>query len=229
VEFEGEFRVPGRPEEVILRFADVERMARCMPGAVIDGRDEEGAWLGGMVVAFGPKRIKFKGKLTAETDPVTLSGSVQGRGAADLRAARVAVRIGYTVRADPEAPDASIVALKSAAELTGVLADFARTGGVPFATALMEEFSKRAAEEFARDALPPTAEAEPTRAEGVAVTLEASHAAATAAAPAPPTPSVPPPLIPAQPLHVHWLLWAVVKAKLLALLARLGLGPTAQR
>ena len=40
--FEGEFSVPGRPDDVIRRFADVQRMARCMPGAVIEGRDEEG-------------------------------------------------------------------------------------------------------------------------------------------------------------------------------------------
>ncbi|MBW8270033.1 SRPBCC family protein [Caldovatus aquaticus] len=216
MEFAGEFRVPGRPEEVILRFADVERMARCMPGAVVEGRDEEGAWLGAMVVAFGPKRIRFKGKLTAETDPATLSGRLQGRGTADLRAARVGFRVDYTVRADPDAPPerpASIVALRSAAELTGVLADFARTGGVAFANALMEEFSRRAAEEFARDLAPapPPAEA-------------AAGASATAsAAPAQP---VPPPA-PAQPLQAHRLLWTVVKAKLRALLAWLGLRPQA--
>ena len=61
--FEGEFRVPGKPDDVIRRFADVERMARCMPGAVIEGRDEQGNYLGGMLVAFGPKKIKFKGSV----------------------------------------------------------------------------------------------------------------------------------------------------------------------
>jgi carbon monoxide dehydrogenase subunit G len=215
MEFEGEFRVPGRPEEVILRFADVERMARCMPGAVVEGRDEEGAWLGAMVVAFGPKRIRFKGKLTAQTDPATLSGRLQGRGTADLRAARVGFRVDYTVRADPEAPPerpASIVALRSTAELTGVLADFARTGGIAFASALMEEFSRRAAEEFARDLAPPPAA-------GAADAV----AKAPAAAPAAPAP-VP---APAQPLQAHRLLWMVIKARLRALLAWLGLRPQA--
>ena len=51
--FEGEFRVPGRPEDVIHRFADVERMASCMPGAVLDKQDEDGAWHGGLLVTFG--------------------------------------------------------------------------------------------------------------------------------------------------------------------------------
>jgi carbon monoxide dehydrogenase subunit G len=58
--FEGEFRVPGTPDDVIRRFADVERMTRCMPGAVIDGRDEQGNYLGGMLVAFGPRRSSSK-------------------------------------------------------------------------------------------------------------------------------------------------------------------------
>ena len=34
--FEGEFSVPGKPLDVIRRFADVPRMAGCVPGAVLD-------------------------------------------------------------------------------------------------------------------------------------------------------------------------------------------------
>src|ERR1700759_2046705 len=149
--FEGEFSVPGKPAVVIQRFADVERMARCMPGAVIEGRDEEGNYLGGMLVAFGPKKIKFRGKVSVETDFAAHTGSLRGRGAADMRAARIEVRIAYALRDDPDATNATIVKLTSDAELGGVLADFARTGGVPFANALMKDFSRRVAEEFATD------------------------------------------------------------------------------
>jgi carbon monoxide dehydrogenase subunit G len=159
--FEGEFSVPGKPADVILRFADVERMARCMPGAVIEGRDEEGNYLGGMLVAFGPKRIKFKGRVAVETDPAALTGSLRGRGAADMRAARIEVRIAYALRDDPAAPGATLVKLTSDAELGGVLADFARTGGVPFANALMQDFSKRVAAEFTTEAPPQVAPADP--------------------------------------------------------------------
>ena len=150
--FEGEFSVPGKPAVVIQRFADVERMARCMPGAVIEGRDEEGNYTGGMLVAFGPKKIKFKGRVAVETDAAALTGSLRGRGAADMRAARIEVRISYALRDDPATTGATLVTLTSDAELGGVLADFARTGGVPFAKALMQDFSRRVAEEFATDA-----------------------------------------------------------------------------
>jgi uncharacterized protein len=149
--FEGEFSVPGKPDDVIRRFADVERMARCMPGAVIDGRDEQGNYLGGMLVAFGPKKIKFKGRVSVDTDLAAHTGSLHGRGAADMRAARIGVRINYALRDDPAASGSTLVKLTSEAELGGVLADFARTGGVPFANALMQDFSKRVAEEFATE------------------------------------------------------------------------------
>ena len=154
--FEGEFRVPGQPEEVIRRFADVERMASCMPGAVIDGRAEDGSYHGGLLVSFGPKKIKFKGRITCETDFESCTGKIHGRGAADMRAARVSVNLTYSLKADPQASaPTTIVALVSDAELTGVLADFARTGGQVFATALMEDFSRRAVAEFAKDSAAP--------------------------------------------------------------------------
>ena len=156
--FEGEFSVPGKPADVIKRFADVERMTRCMPGAVIDGRDEEGNYLGGMLVSFGPKKIKFKGRVAVENDSAALTGSLQGRGAADMRAARIAVRINYALRDDPGKAGATLVKLTSDAELGGVLADFARTGGVPFANALMQDFSRRVADEFANEQPEPAVE-----------------------------------------------------------------------
>ncbi len=159
--FEGEFSVPGKPDDVIRRFADVERMARCMPGAVIEGRDEDGNYQGGMLVAFGPKKIKFRGRVAVETDFAAHTGSLRGRGAADMRAARIEVRINYALRDDPGAQGATLVKLRSDAELGGVLADFARTGGVPFANALMQDFSKRVAEEFATEAPKQAASAEP--------------------------------------------------------------------
>jgi carbon monoxide dehydrogenase subunit G len=162
VHFEGEFRVPGTPDAVMGRFADVERMARCMPGAVIEGRGDDGSYLGAMVVAFGPKKINFRGRVSHEFDTVAHTGTLTGRGAADMRAARIGVKVTYTVRADPDAATAtSVVALVSDADLTGVLADFARTGGIPVANALMAGFAKRMAEEFAAET-PAVAAAAPT-------------------------------------------------------------------
>jgi carbon monoxide dehydrogenase subunit G len=150
--FEGSFSVPGRPGDVIRRFADVPRMARCMPGAVLEPQAEDGSWPGAMVVAFGPKKINFKGRVTTAFDFDALTGTLHGRGSADMRAARIGVKVGFTLRNDPAAAvPATVVDIVSDAELGGVLADFARTGGVAVANVIMADFAKRAADEFAQD------------------------------------------------------------------------------
>lgn len=151
--FEGEFRVPGHAAQVIRRFADVPRMARCVPGAVLEHQAEDGSWPGAMVVAFGPKKISFKGRVACEFDFAANTGFLHGRGAADMRAARIGVKVAFALRDDVDAATpTTIVKVTSDAELGGVLADFARTGGVAVANVLMQDFARRAADEFARDA-----------------------------------------------------------------------------
>lgn len=191
--FEGSFSVPGRPGDVIRRFADVPRMARCMPGAVLEPQAEDGSWPGAMVVAFGPKKINFKGRVTTAFDFDALTGTLHGRGSADMRAARIGVKVGFTLRNDPASPvPATVVDIVSDAELGGVLADFARTGGVAVANVIMADFAKRAADEFAKDEAP-----------------------ATGAEPAPSPAPV--------PLSAGNVLWAVIKAQLVRLGRALGL------
>jgi carbon monoxide dehydrogenase subunit G len=186
--FEGSFSVPGRPDDVIRRFADVPRMAKCMPGAVLEPQAEDGSWPGAMVVAFGPKKVNFKGRVTTAFDFDGLTGSLRGRGTADMRAARIGVKVGFTLRNNPSTPRPSTtVDIVSDAQLGGVLADFARTGGVAVANVIMADFARRAAEEFARDEMvvDPAAPTEPTGRQEAA------------------------------PLAVHSLLWVVIKTQLL--------------
>ena len=225
--FEGEFRVPGTPDAVMRHFADVERMARCMPGAVIEGRGDDGSYLGAMVVAFGPKKINFRGRVTHEIDTAAHSGTLTGRGAADMRAARIGMKITYTLRDDPAPAGGTIVALVSDADLTGVLADFARTGGIPVANALMAGFAKRMAEEFADETAP--VEAPTGAAAGAPTSVPSGAAVSTTTVPltAPtttPTQTMTPTTVAnVVPLAVHGLLWDIVKAKLLPLARWLGL------
>jgi len=216
--FEGEFKVPGKPADVIRRFADVPRMAGCMPGAVLEPQAEDGTWPGGMVVAFGPKKIKFKGKATVDFDFDALTGAVHGRGAADMRAARIGVKVSFALRDDPDADRATtIVKIVSDAELGGVLADFARTGGIAVANVIMADFAKRAADEFAKDDVP---EPEPV----VAAAPAEAVAAATPVEP-PPAPPVQPAMTqPAAPIQASGLVWVVIKAYLARIGRMFGIG-----
>lgn len=194
--FEGEFRVPGKAADVIRRFADVPRMARCMPGAVLEPQSEDGSWPGAMVVSFGPKKVNFKGRATCEFDFDALTGTVHGRGAADMRAARIGVKVAFALADDPAAATpTTIVKIISDAELGGVLADFARTGGIAVANVIMADFARRASEEFSRDETPTEPGPE------------------TAPAPSPPAPAI----------AAHGLAWAVIKAYFARLSKWLGL------
>jgi carbon monoxide dehydrogenase subunit G len=191
--FEGEFRVPGKAADVIERFADVPRMARCMPGAMLEPQAEDGSWPGAMVVSFGPKKINFKGKATCDFDTRALTGAVTGRGTADMRSARIGVKVAFALSdaTDSAAPE-TLVKIVSDAELGGVLEDFARTGGIAVANAIMADFARRASEEFAKDA------------------------------PAAPAASPPIPAQENAPLAGGGLIWVVIKAYWAKLLRALG-------
>ena len=216
MQFEGEFSVPGKPADVIRRFADVPRMSACMPGAVLEPQAEDGSWPGGMVVSFGPKKIKFKGKATVDFDFDALTGSVHGRGTADMRAARIGVKVAFTLRDDPESPKpATIVKVVSDAELGGVLADFARTGGIAVANVIMADFARRAADEFSKDEVPEPEAPPPPEPVAAAPAVDAPVAVVD---PPPPPPPVRPPPQPAAPLQASGLIWVVIKAYL----ARIG-------
>jgi carbon monoxide dehydrogenase subunit G len=213
--FEGEFSVPGTAADVIRRFADVPRMAGWMPGAVLEPQAEDGSWPGAMVVAFGPKKINFKGRVTTTFDFDALTGSLHGRGAADMRAARIGVKVGFTLRDDIVASvPTTVVKIVSDAELGGVLADFARTGGVALANVIMADFARRAAAEFAKDELPvaqpPAVGASPIHAEASAGRIPGQRLPTN-------LPSAP------FPLAAHTLLWAVLKAQFVRFGKWLGL------
>jgi len=209
--FEGKFRVPGKADDVIRRFADIPRMARCMPGAMLEPQAEDGTWPGAMVVAFGPKKISFKGRVSCDFDFAAHTGTLQGRGTADMRAARIGVKVAFALQDDPAAPDpTTVVEITSDAELGGVLADFARTGGIAVANVIMQDFARRAAEEFSNDASVPAI----TTAPNTSADAPQTQRADTAQPPPPATPTA---------LSAHGVLWAVIKQKLRRLAHWLGL------
>ncbi len=217
--FEGHFTVPGAPPDVMRRFADVPRMARCMPGAVLQPQAEDGSWPGAMVVSFGPKKLNFKGRATCHFDFDALTGNVQGRGAADQRAARIGVKVSFALENDPaSAEPTTLVKIVSDSELGGVLADFARTGGIAVANAIMADFARRAAEEFARDDSP----AQPTGGEPVPPAATSGVRTPEDAAAVPAHLAATPANAP--PLAAGGLLWIAVRAYLARLRRWLGLG-----
>lgn len=137
--FDDQFEVRAEPDAVMRRFMDVESIARCVPGVSLDGQDEHGNYLGTMTVAFGPKRVKFQGRMKCEFDAAARTGLLSGGGAAAGRSASVQMNSRFSVVAMGEGR--SRVEIASRTEMHGVLAQFATAGGAAVAKQLMEEFA----------------------------------------------------------------------------------------
>lgn len=151
IEIEDRFVVPAAPAEVMRRFSDVERIAQCLPGVALEGRDQEGYYLGTMTVAFGPKRVKFQGRVRCDFDLDGRRGTLAGAGSAAGRAATIRSHTAFSIHPHPDAgPDAnaSVVEVLSRTELHGVLAQFAAAGGAVLGRQIMRDFSERLAEEL---------------------------------------------------------------------------------
>lgn len=138
--FDNSFEVAGTPRKVIALFADTPLMAGFLPGAAAGERNEDGSWPATLTVAFGPKRITFRGTLTNTVDAAALSGTASGYASSDMRGAKMSVEMSYTLA---PASAGTLVTLVSEAELTGMLAEFAKTGGVVVTQALLAEFAGR--------------------------------------------------------------------------------------
>lgn len=140
--FETQFTVAGAPDAVAQYFADVPLMASFLPGASVEAPGADGSYPATLVASFGPKKIAFKGSLKNTVDTEALSGALIGQAAADVRGARMAVSMSYRL-APADGGRQTQVLLSSDAQLTGVLAEFAKAGGAIVAEALIAEFARR--------------------------------------------------------------------------------------
>lgn len=138
MQFENAFEVTGQIDEVIATFADLPLLASFLPGAHVGARLDDGAYPGELIVAFGPKRLTFRGILSNDLHADKREGLLKGQARGDIRGAQMAVSMRYSFTS---LGDRTSVLLLSEAELTGILADFARTGGAILTRALLTSFA----------------------------------------------------------------------------------------
>ena len=150
MQFENEFDVAAGPSQVIAKMDDMPLMAGFLPGASVGPVNPDGSYPGTLVVSFGPKRIAFKGTVANRVDRANLSGVLSGNASADVRGAKMAVTMDYKLVecAGAGGQPATRVKFVSQAQLTGVLAEFAKTGGVVLANAILAEFARRFSAQF---------------------------------------------------------------------------------
>jgi uncharacterized protein len=139
--FENEIEVAQPPKELFAFLTDVERVAPCLPGASIDGRDGDD-YTGSMKVKVGPITGTYKGKMRfLEQDEDALravmsarAAEVNGQGDAEAK---------ITTRIEEAGEDASRIVMETDLQMRGRVAQFGRGA--------MEKISQRMFDEFARN------------------------------------------------------------------------------
>jgi carbon monoxide dehydrogenase subunit G len=139
--FENEIEVAQPPKELFAFLTDVERVAPCLPGASIDGRDGDD-YTGSMKVKVGPITGTYKGKMRfLEQDEDALravmsarAAEVNGQGDAEAK---------ITTQIEEAGDSASRIRMETDLQMRGRVAQFGRGA--------MEKISQRMFDEFARN------------------------------------------------------------------------------
>lgn len=113
------------PREVFTLFADVERVAACIPNAFVDSIDEDGHVSGGARFSLGPINALFRGVAYVTHDAETLSGSIVGKGMDGRSNAQA--KIDYRIGAG-DMPGGCVAQLRIGYSIKGPLAQFSRPG-----------------------------------------------------------------------------------------------------
>jgi carbon monoxide dehydrogenase subunit G len=133
-----EFVVERPPEEVWAFFQDIPAVAHCLPGAELQGENEDGSYDGNLSVKLGPMTAAFEGKATITPDEANKSAKIEGKGVDKKGGSRGQVTVVYSILEDESG---SKVDIDADVTLSGPAAQFGRTG-------LINEMSKRLISDF---------------------------------------------------------------------------------
>jgi carbon monoxide dehydrogenase subunit G len=213
---EQSFTVAAPVEQVWEALVDVERVAPCLPGAEITGKDDDGNYQGTFVVKLGPTTANYRGGLKMEsldeanhTAVMSAKGTdKRGQGGATATITSTMTQEGAATRVDVNTDFA----------ITGRLARFGRGGMIEdISKRMLRDFGNCLQETLAQDS--PEAAATPEAAGAVAA---AAPADAAGAAPPPPSPATPPPppRAPAKPVNGLSLFFSVLLERIKRLFGR---------
>ena len=141
MKLEQSFEVAAPLERVWEAMIDVERVAPCLPGASVSGRNEDGSYNGEFKVKIGPTSAAYAGKLKMEDIDADVHRATMSAAGTDKRGqggAKASIVSTVTPAADGE----TTVEVSTDYHITGRLARFGRGG-------MIEEISSRLLHEFA--------------------------------------------------------------------------------
>jgi uncharacterized protein len=139
--FENEIEVAQPPAELFAFLTDVERVAPCLPGASIDGRDGD-AYTGSMKVKVGPITGTYRGTMRFLEQDEQARRAVMSARAAEVNGQGDA-EAKITTQIEEAGEDASRIRMETDLQMRGRVAQFGRGA--------MEKISQRMFDEFARN------------------------------------------------------------------------------
>ncbi|MDX2706973.1 SRPBCC family protein, partial [Streptomyces sp. PA03-6a] len=137
MDFTNEFRVSLPPDQAWALLTDVERIAPCMPGAQLTGRDGD-TYNGLVKVKVGPVTVQYKGTAAfEEQDAASRTAVLRARGRDARGQGNADARI--TARLVPEG-EATMVTVETRLTVTGKIAQFGK--------GMIEEVSRKLLGQF---------------------------------------------------------------------------------
>ncbi len=156
MKLEQSFEIAAPLDEVFDALIDLERVAPCLPGAAITGRDDEGAYRGTIVIKLGPTTAPYNGTITIDAiDREAYTATLNARGT-DKRGQGGATAIIVNRLSDVDGR--TRVDAETDMNITGRLARFGRPGMVQdISNRMLKEFASCLQERLASGADEPTA------------------------------------------------------------------------
>jgi uncharacterized protein len=144
MKLEQSFEVAAPLERVWTALIDVERVAPCLPGASVTGRNDDGSYNGNFKVKIGPTSAAYSGKLLMEdVDEGRRTATMQAQGTDKRGQGGAKATIVSSVTEGAEGPGSTRVEVVTDYHITGRLARFGRGG-------MIEDISNRLLGEFAK-------------------------------------------------------------------------------
>jgi carbon monoxide dehydrogenase subunit G len=139
VQIENRFTIPSPPDRLWAMLLDVERIARCMPGAQLTETVDERTWKGKVNLKLGPVSLSFAGTVTMEErDDVGHRVRLLAKGMEQRGKGAANATVTSWLEADG---DETAVRMVADIHLTGAVAQLSR--------GLLPEVSRRLTQEFA--------------------------------------------------------------------------------
>jgi carbon monoxide dehydrogenase subunit G len=137
-----EITVPSSAEVVFALFNDVERVASCMPGATLDGRDGD-AYLGQVTVKIGPITAAYAGSVRfLEVAPATHRLRLQARGAEKHGRGDAEAAVDLLVS---DTPAGALVQLTTDLVISGKIAQFGKGAIATVSDRILHQFAQNLA------------------------------------------------------------------------------------